>query len=103
MTASIHADQPPDRTPLATVVEDELSRAIRHAIDQLAPRRREVFTLFHLQDLSYKEIADLMGIRPQSVANHLQAALADLRVSLRDHLPAPAPGISDRSRPPASA
>jgi DNA-directed RNA polymerase specialized sigma24 family protein len=50
-----------------------------------------VFTLFHLYGMSHREIASILDIQPQSVANHLHRALADLRVSLRDHYPRLAP------------
>jgi RNA polymerase sigma-70 factor (ECF subfamily) len=76
------------RTPLQSAENEELRRAMADAIAHLSPRRREVFTLFHLRDLSYREVADVMGIREQSVANHLQAAIAQLRGSLRSFFPA---------------
>ena len=75
------------RTPLQETESAELGEAMRRAIERLAPRRRQAFTLFHQQDLSYREIAELMEIRPQSVANLLQAALSDLRTSLQAFLP----------------
>lgn len=76
------------RTPLQAAESGELRRAMMDAIEELSPRRREVFTLFHLQDLSYREVAAVMGIREQSVANHLQAAIGQLRHSLRSFWPA---------------
>ena len=75
------------RTPLQDAESAELQEAMREAIDRLAPRRRQAFTLFHQQDLSYREIAEVMEIRPQSVANLLQAAMSDLRAALRAFLP----------------
>lgn len=69
-------------TPLEVVEVEELRMATARAIDRLPPRRREVFVLAHLHDLSYREIADIMGISSQTVANQLSAALADLRASL---------------------
>lgn len=76
------------RTPLQDAERAELRAAMQHAIEQLSPRRREVFVLFHLQNLSYREIADLMEIRPQTVGNYLQAAVAELRVALAAFYPA---------------
>jgi RNA polymerase sigma-70 factor (ECF subfamily) len=78
----------PPLTPLDEVERQELREAMSRAIADLSPRRREVFALFHLQDLSYREIAEIMSIRPQTVANYLQAALADLRSSLQPFFPA---------------
>jgi RNA polymerase sigma factor (sigma-70 family) len=69
-------------TPARETESQELDAAIEAALRQLSPRRREAFTLFYLRDFSYRDIADIMGIRPQSVANHLHSALAELRVAL---------------------
>ncbi len=75
-------------TPLQETEQAELRTAIQRALERLPPRRREVFTLFHIQDLSYREISEIMDIRPQTVANYLQAAIADLRVLLAPFFPA---------------
>ena len=79
--------------PVLEAAQYDLERAMQRAIDALAPRRREAFTLFHLQNLSYREIAEIMEVQPQSVANHLQAALADLRVALGPVFPALSPPL----------
>jgi RNA polymerase sigma-70 factor, ECF subfamily len=76
------------RTPLQDAETRELRQAINEAVEKLSPRRREAFTLFHLQGLSYREIAEIMEVREQTVANYLQAALADLRESLASFFPA---------------
>lgn len=81
-------DAPCPTTPLHEMERTELRDAIHLAIRQLSPRRCEVFTLFHIQDLSYREIAEIMEIRPQTVANYLQAAVAELRESLGSFLDA---------------
>lgn len=82
-------------TPLQEAERAELRSAIKSAVEALSPRRREVFTLFYLQDLSYKETAEVMNIRQQSVANYLQAAIADLRQSLAPFFP----GLEGRQVP----
>jgi RNA polymerase sigma-70 factor, ECF subfamily len=69
-------------TPLQEMERTELRGAIQRAVQQLSPRRCEVFTLFHVQNLGYREIAEIMEIRPQSVANYLHAAIAELRHAL---------------------
>lgn len=70
------------RTPVDVVDEAELTAALERAIQMLPERRREVFVLAHLQDLSYQEIADVMNLAPQTVANHMSFALRDLRRAL---------------------
>lgn len=71
---------PPTPCDMAEAVE--LSEAADRAIQQLPPRRREVFTLAHLREFSYVEIGQVMGISPQTVANHMSLALADLHRAL---------------------
>ena len=58
---------------------EELDRLLRAAVSRLPIARREVFLLVRMTSLSHAEIADLLGIAPQTVANHMRLALADLR------------------------
>jgi RNA polymerase sigma-70 factor, ECF subfamily len=86
-------------TPLQDLERTELRQAIIEAVQRLPARRREAFTLFHLQGLSYRETAEIMMVREQTVANYLQAALGDLRVSLAPFFPAAgSPGPAEESR-----
>ncbi len=72
----------PPSTPLEHAQQPEVTNAIERALARLPARRREVFVLFQFHNLSYKQIADLMGVRPQVVANYMSADLADLRTEL---------------------
>jgi RNA polymerase sigma-70 factor (ECF subfamily) len=72
--------------PEDAVQADELDAAMRAAIDALPPRRREVLLLAKFDGLSRNEIAELLGIAPQTIANHLALALAELRDLLRPFL-----------------
>ena len=74
------------RTPLQDTELKEVKTALQEAIDFLPPRRREVFLLFHFQDLSHREIADILGIRPQTVANHIHEAVLELRSAMQRFL-----------------
>jgi RNA polymerase sigma factor (sigma-70 family) len=65
----------------------ELEIAVDEAILALPPRRREAFTLFYFHSFSYRQIAEIMELRPQAVANYISAAYADLRVRLAPLLP----------------
>jgi RNA polymerase sigma-70 factor (ECF subfamily) len=88
----IHREQAvAPRTPLEEVERKEVRVAVENAIQQLPERRREVFSLFHLYGMSHREIAAILDIQPQSVANHLHRALTDLRVALKDYFPRLAP------------
>ena len=74
-TAPRHHDAP-------ELPDHELRAALERAIATLPPRRREVFLLRAVHDLSYKEIAAVMGTSTQTVANQLSHALAALRAEL---------------------
>lgn len=65
---------------------EQLRSALDREIALLPARRREIVVLRCVHDLSYKEIAEVMNIAPQTVANQLSSALATLRVSLRELL-----------------
>lgn len=71
------------RTPAAELEQDELNEALERAVSELPARRRDVFVLYHLHNLSYRQIADVLEIKPQVVANYMSAALAELRQALR--------------------
>jgi RNA polymerase sigma-70 factor (ECF subfamily) len=73
-------------TPLQTLEEKELRAGLEAALRLLPERRKEVFMLARFQRLTYDEIAALMGISPQTVANQMSAALADLRRHLAAHI-----------------
>ena len=65
----------------------ELDQAVVQAIRNLPPRRREIFMLIRERGFSYAEIAEIMEISRQTVANHMSLALSDLRVLLQPFLP----------------
>ena len=71
------------QSPLELLAASELQGAVTAAIDALPPRRREIFILARYHDMSYAEIAGVMEISAQTVANQMSAALATLRWTLR--------------------
>jgi len=62
----------------ADVLHDEIQRAIQ----ALPERRRQVFILARFDGLSHREIAEMMGISVQTVANQMSTALTELRTAL---------------------
>lgn len=67
--------------------EEELQEIIRHALDTLPERCREVFIKSRIEGLKYKEISDELGISVNTVENQMVTALKKLRVALKDYLP----------------
>ena len=69
----------------ATILErSEDAELIREAMDELPAEFREILTLRHKEDLSYKEIADIAQIPPGTVMSRLARA----RVKLKERLAA---------------
>ena len=71
----------------------ELRAAIEAAVEQLPRKRQEIFVLSRFHELSNREIASVLGISTQTVANQLVAALRTLRLLLR-------PRYEDQPYPP---
>jgi RNA polymerase sigma factor (sigma-70 family) len=64
----------------ATILErSEDAELIREAMDELPAEFREILTLRHQEDLSYKEIADIAQIPPGTVMSRLARARAKLK------------------------
>lgn len=80
------ADSPGPRTPEQVREGREVAAAVAAALAGLPPRRREVFELVRFHSLSYREVAVIMRISSQTVANQMSAALRSLRDSLSDVL-----------------
>ena len=69
----------------ATILErSEDAELIREAMDELPAEFREILTLRHQEDLSYKEISDIAQIPPGTVMSRLARA----RVKLKERLAA---------------
>lgn len=58
---------------------EEFKKILNAAIDQLAPKCREIFLLSKREERSNKEIADLLGISIKTVENQMTIALKKLR------------------------
>lgn len=73
--------QAPQQSPSPTrlLEVEERRELVDRAIQALPERRREVFILAWFHRLSYREIAELLSVSPNTVSNHMTAAHADLR------------------------
>lgn len=61
----------------------ELLQALHAAIASLPEKRREVFELCYLQEMSYREVATALDISIKTVENHMSLALKNLREKLK--------------------
>lgn len=61
-----------------------LEQKFHNVVSELPPQCQEAFRLSRLENLSYKSIADRMGISVNTVEKHIGKALAILRKSFRE-------------------
>jgi RNA polymerase sigma-70 factor (ECF subfamily) len=61
----------------------ELEKAYQRAIDQLSPRRKDVYLLSKAESLTNAEIANKLNISVKTVENQMTTAIADIRKNLR--------------------
>jgi RNA polymerase sigma-70 factor (ECF subfamily) len=68
--------------------EEEMKKMIENGLERISPKYREVLILYYLEDISYKEIADILevptgtvGIRIRRGKEALKAAYKDMDIS----------------------
>ncbi|WP_439496324.1 RNA polymerase sigma factor [Bosea sp. (in: a-proteobacteria)] len=66
-------------TPEEALLARQRDHVLRDAIDSLPEKTRAVFLLYHVETLSYREIAERLAISPRTVEYHLREALSRCR------------------------
>lgn len=66
---------------------EDLTQHIKDAITALPESYREAFVMHRFRNMSYKEIAEKLGVSPKTVDYRIQQALKQLRTDLKDYLP----------------
>lgn len=64
---------------------NDLKSNLEKALNKLTPTQKEVFNLSRFEGLSHQEIAAKLSISPNTVKNHMVAALKSLRVYLQEN------------------
>ena len=77
-----------DESPLDYVLSKELIERVGKAVKELPPQYKRVFELSRYKNLTYAEIAEEMGISINAVKLYQKKALAQLRLALKEYLPA---------------
>lgn len=82
------APDPPDTSiwtdPLVQAVSDEDAARVRGAVDTLPVSQRLALTFYYFEDLSYEEIAQVMGVPLNTVKSYIHRGKARLATILRD-------------------
>lgn len=79
-TRPFHEDIPDESLSLEEQQERaEMESRIWRMIDNLSPRRREIFLMAKREGMRYKEIAEKTGLTVKTVENHVMRAVWSLR------------------------
>ncbi len=92
-----HSANPSDGRPLVDTIPgdsadgfrraegNQITRRITEALSHLSEEQREVFVLRQIQQLSFREIADVVQISENTVKSRMRYALEQLRMHLADY------------------
>jgi RNA polymerase sigma-70 factor, ECF subfamily len=80
--------QPSAADPEAALAEEEKSRMVQEALQELAPDARVVIVLRHLRGMSYADIGEILGLPDKTVKSRLFTARQKLLAVMveRGHL-----------------
>lgn len=78
-----HMDVPASNRTEAQLETEELERRAQHLIATLPKQQQLIFKLSREEGLSHNEIAQRLGLSPNTVKNHMVQALKTLRNSLQ--------------------
>ncbi len=77
---------PESQEPEQNAIRQSRIQAVRHAIDQLPDKLREVCLLRDIQELSYQEISELLDIPEGTVKSRINSARTKLREILENQI-----------------
>ncbi len=67
----LHADVITDDTPQKIIEKQELKVFVRKMVDQLPTQYKTVLSLYHLEEMGYKEIVEITGLPEGTVKNYI--------------------------------
>ena len=80
--AEIQGPASENDSPERVAIKTEQNEVVQDAISQLPPKQREVVTLYYMQHLKYREIAEILKCSEGTVASRLNQALKNLKRKL---------------------
>ena len=81
---AVHGEDTVTASPEERAIDRDTRRRVRNAVENLAPDFREVIVLREFEGLSYKQIADVMGVPVGTVMSRLSRARAQLQAALAE-------------------
>jgi RNA polymerase sigma factor for flagellar operon FliA len=82
-----------DPEPFSRCLQGELRNLLTRAVGELAPRERQVLSLYYFEELTMKEVGAVLGVGEARVSQIHSAALVRLRARMRDMLEKSPPGL----------
>ncbi|WPR77678.1 RNA polymerase sigma-70 factor [Algoriphagus sp. NG3] len=73
---------PEENDPEKDLINSDLGKLLDQVIHQLPPKRRLVFKMIKDENMSYREVAEILEISERTVEVHLKLAIKDLRAAL---------------------
>ncbi|MEM1158631.1 MAG: sigma-70 family RNA polymerase sigma factor [Verrucomicrobiota bacterium] len=70
--------------PEADAMARDRKKLVEELLQELSPQQREIVRLKFIEDLSYREIAEVTGLKTSNVGVHLHTALKRLRQKMND-------------------
>lgn len=64
---------------------EEKQEKLQNFINQLPEQQQKIFTLHKLENLSYKEIAEITDLSEKTIANHIYLASKFIRKKIENH------------------
>ena len=83
----LEGEAPEQYSPESTQRKREIGEMVKEAVSSLPLRQREVFVLFQYQELSYAEIASILGRPLGTIKSQMHYAVLALREKLKEVYP----------------
>jgi RNA polymerase sigma-70 factor (ECF subfamily) len=81
---ALHSEQAVSDTPESAALRNASREEVRQALEEMPPEYREVLVLRELEEMDYKEIAEIAGIPMGTVMSRLSRARDRLRKVLEE-------------------
>jgi RNA polymerase sigma-70 factor (ECF subfamily) len=70
--------------PSEILENDAAKKLVREALDELPPQRKRAITLYYFEDMSYKEIAEIMDVAVSSVSTAIMRGKDSIKEKLAE-------------------